>query len=428
MLNRRDFFTAVGAPAAVAALDPNRARELLSKIAAWPGTPAEAAQDEELWFQVQQAFTVDRSIVNLNSGGVSPAPSSVQTAMKRHLDFMNACPAHNMWTILEPQLETVRKAMAREFGCDTEEVAFTRNSSEALQICQLGIDLKPGDEMLATDQDYGRMLNTFKQREKREGLALKTFPIPVPCEDPGEIVRLYEKNLTAKTRVLLMSHMINLTGQILPVRDVARMARAKGLPLIVDGAHSFAHFPFKRDDVECDFFASSLHKWLFAPIGTGLLYVRKDRIESLWPMMAAPEEMRGNIRKFEEIGTHPAANHNAIAEALAFHQGIGAERKAARLRFLRGRWVGRLTQHKKVRLFTSLKPQFSCGIATFAIEGLDPAKIRDYLWEKHRILVVAIGHKDIPGVRVSPSVWSTLEEVDRFSDVAEEIVKKGLPS
>jgi len=427
MMNRRDFFTAIGAPAAAAALDPDRAHALLSTIAAWPGAPDAAAQDEELWFQVQQAFTVDRSIVNLNSGGVSPAPRAVQTAMNRHLDFQNACPAYNMWTVLEPQLETVRKAMAGQFGCDPEEIAFTRNSSEALQICQLGIDLKPGDEMLATDQDYGRMLNTFKQREKREGLVLKTFPIPVPCEDPGEIVRLYEKNLTAKTRVLIMSHMINLTGQILPVREVARLARAKGIPLIVDGAHSFAHFPFKRDDLECDFFAASLHKWLFAPIGTGLLYVRSNRIESTWPLMAAAEEQRGNIRKFEEIGTHPAANHNAIGEALAFHQGLGAERKSARLRYLRDRWVRRLTAHKKVKLFTSLKPQFSCGIATFAVEGLDPAKIRDYLWEKHRILVIAIGHKDIPGVRVSPSVWSTIEEVDRFADVVEQIVLKGLP-
>ncbi len=429
MYSRREFLSSIGAPAAACAiLDPARARRVLDSLAAAPGSPQDVARDEAFWMQVQQAFTVDRSIINLNSGGVSPAPQVVQTAMKRHLDVSNAGPAHFMWGVLEPNRETVRKGLARFFGCDTEEIAITRNSSEALQICQFGIDLKPGDEILTTDQDYGRMLNTWKQREKREGLVLKTFPIPVPCESDDEIVSRFEKNMTPQTRVILMCHMINLTGQILPVRQVVQMARAKGVPVIVDGAHSFAHFPFRRDDLDCDYFGTSLHKWLFAPHGTGMLYVRKEKIESLWPMMAAADEQKKDIRKFEEIGTHPAANANAVAEALAFNQAIGIERKAERMRTLRDRWVKRLMASGRIKLLTSLKPEFSCGIATFAIDGLEAAKVRDHLWAKHKILVVAIDHKDIKGLRVSPSVWSTLEEIDRFCDAAEEVIKNGLPT
>lgn len=409
MLSRREFLAVP--PAAL--------------LAGVSGTPQDVARNEDFWMQVQQAFTVDRSVINLNSGGVSPSPAVVQTAMKRHLDFSNASPAHNMWGVLEPQVETARKALADLFGCDAEEVAITRNSSEALQICQFGLDLRPGDEVLTTDQDYGRMLNTWKQREQRDRIALKTFSIPVPCEDPDTIVSLFQKNMTPKTRVILLCHMINLTGQILPVKAVVQMARAKGVPAIVDGAHSFAHIPFKRDDLDCDFFGTSLHKWTFAPHGTGMLYVRREKIGELWPMMAAADEQKNDVRKFEEIGTHPAANHNAIAEAVAFNQAIGPERKAERMRFLRDRWVRRL--QPKIKLFTSLRPEFSCGIATFAIEGLDHAKLRDYLWNRYKIIVVHIKHKDIDGIRVSPSVWNTLEEIDRFSEAVEEVLRKGLP-
>ena len=227
-----------------------------------------------------------------------------------------------MWDILEPQRESVRKRMAREWGVDPEEVAFTRNASESLQTCQFGYDLEPGDEILTSTQDYGRMITTFKQRERREGVVLKQIELPVPAEDVAEVVRRFEEGITDRTRLILMCHMINLTGQILPVREVVAMARARGIPVIVDGAHALAHFQFTIPELECDNYSTSLHKWLFAPHGTGLLWVRRDQISDLWPLMAAPERMDGDIRKFEEIGTHPAANYLAIAEALTFHQGI----------------------------------------------------------------------------------------------------------
>ena len=436
MSSRREFLGALPVPLIAAAgglpfaphLRSGRALEVAAELSSYAGSAKEVAADEDFWIRVAEAFTVDRSLVNFNNGGVSPAPAFVQDAMKRHLDFSNQAPAYTMWDVLEPQREGVRDRMAREWGVDSEEVAFTRNASEGLQACQFGIDLQAGDEVLTTTQDYGRMINTFRQRVRREGIVLNQIRIPVPAEDPAEVVRLFEEAITPRTRVILACHMINLTGQILPVRELAAMARRHDLPLIVDGAHALAHFDFTLDELECDYYATSLHKWLFAPIGTGLLYVRRDKISDLWPLMAAPDRMKDDIRKFEEIGTHPAANYLAIGEALTFHQGLGSERKAERLVFLRNRWAERLMESDRVRLQTSLKPGFACGIATVQIEGVDTGDLRTYLWNDHRILTVPIRHAEFEGIRVSPSVYSTLEEVDRFSEVMEGVIRNGLPS
>lgn len=432
MYSRREFLGALSMPAAAsmvaATFHPRSLTQFLETVNTWSGTPEEIARDEEFWLEVQQAFTVDRSLVNLNNGGVSPAPSIVQDAMKRHLDFSNQAPVYTMWQILEPQREGVRQRLAMEFGCDTEEIAIVRNASEGLQICQLGIDFEPGDEVLTTTQDYGRMITTFKQRERRDGIVLKQFQIPIPAEDDDEIVRLFEANITPRTKAILMCHIINITGQILPVKGVVQMARKRGIPVIVDGAHAFAHFDFKHEDLDCDYYATSLHKWLLAPHGSGMLYVRKDKIKGLWPMMAAPESMDDNIRKFEEIGTHPAANFIAIAEALTFHQGIGPKRKEERLRYLRDYWATRLLEHDRIRLHTSLDPKWSCCIGNVEIEGVDTGAIGRFLWDKHRIIVTPIKHAEFEGMRVTANVYTTLEELDRFVDAMLKIADDGLPA
>ena len=435
MLNRRNFIGAIGLPAAGAFSMPairggglERALEAAAAMKASGADPEDIARDEQYWFEIQQAFTADRTLVNLNNGGVSPAPAVVQEAMKRYLDYSNTAPVYSMWRILEPQRETVRKRLARSFGCDTEEIAVTRNASESLQICQLGFDLKSGDEVLTTTQDYGRMITTWKQRERREGIRLRQFSIPVPAEDPDQIVRLFEENITPRTKLILMCHIINTTGQILPVKGVVQMARKKGIPVIVDGAHAYAHFDFTHADLDCDYYGSSLHKWLFAPHGTGMLYVRKNKIRELWPLMAASDEQDPDIRKFEEIGTHPAANFLAIGDALTFHQGIGPKHKTARLRYLTRYWADKLLELDRVRLHTSLKPGFSCGIANVEIEGIDPSALTSHLWKDHRIIVVAINHAEFRGLRVTPSVYSTLEELDRFVDAMTHVARHGLPA
>ena len=301
-------------------------------------------------------------------------------------------------------------------------MAITRNASEALEICILGLDLKPGDEILTTNQDYPRMLTTWRQRERRDGLVLKTISFPVPPAGMDDLADRFRKAITPKTRVILVCHITNLTGQIFPVKEICRMGRERGIEVIVDGAHAFAHFPFTLADLDCDYYGTSLHKWLLAPHGTGFLYVRKAKIEKLWPMMAAPPEMNGNVRKFEEIGPHPAANHNAIAEALTFHEGIGIERKAARLRYLKDRWARRLEKQKGVRILTSFDPAMSCGLANVSVEGADPVKLAAQVWDRRRIIVTPIVHDEFRGLRVTPNVYTTLGEVDAFAEEMERII------
>lgn len=432
MESRRDFLTRVAAPAAgvatAAPLNPGRLGRVAEAAASFSGTADDAARDADLWREVQQAFTVDRSMINLNNGGVSPSPATVQLAMKRHLDYSNTTPVYAMWRVLEPQREGVRRELAQLFGCDAEEVAITRNTSEGLETCQLGFDLEPGDEVLTTTQDYPRMVNTWKQLARRHGVVLRQFPIPTPCDDPAEIVRRFEANVTQRTRLILVSHVIFLTGQVMPVREVVRLGRSRGIPVIVDGAHAFAHLVFSRRDLDCDYYGTSLHKWLAAPHGTGMLYVRRDLIGSLWPLMAAPPEMGNDIRKFEEIGTHAAATALAVAEAIVFHRAIGAERKFARLLYLRDRWARQLAASDRVRFHSPLQPSLGCGLATFEIDGVDPGELVDHLWNRRRIIVTAIKHDEFQGVRVSPSVYTTLEELDRFSEAVEDVIARGLPS
>jgi selenocysteine lyase/cysteine desulfurase len=331
-----------------------------------------------------------------------------------------------LWQLQEPNRETVRKGLARLFGADPEEIAIVRNSSEGLEICQFGIDLQRGDEVLANNQDYPRMLTTFQQREQREGIVLRTFPVPVPLEDPAEIVKRYEQSLTDRTKLILVSHVINLTGTILPVKEICALGRKRNIPVIVDGAHAFAHFPFKRDDLDCDYYATSLHKWLYAPVGTGFLYVRREKIGDLWPLMAAPLSMRDDIRKFEEIGTHPIAIKGAITEALTFHDGIGAERKAARLRFLRRRWSERVRHLPGVRVLNSEDERDSCGIGAMSLEGVDAGDLTERLERDYRIHVrPRFVEGELNCIRVTPNVFTTLEEVDFFAEAIEEIAKRG---
>ena len=430
-LDRRQFLGSIAKPAAAASVvlsSPSLMARALDSVKGITGDPKVIARDERYWREIQQAYSADRGIVNLNNGGVSPSPIVVQNAMKRHLDFSNTTPAYSMWRILEPQREPVRRRVARFFKCSPEEIAFTRNASESLQICQNGFDMEPGDEVLTTTQDYGRMINTFKQRECRDGIIMKQFKIPIPAENDNEIVRLFEKNITSKTKMILMCHMINITGQILPVKKVVKMARKYNIPVIVDGAHTFAHFEFDANDLDCDYYASSLHKWLCAPHGTGLLYVRKNKIADLWPLQAPAECSMEDIRKFEEIGTHPAANYLAIGDALTFHQGIGTKNIEQRLIYLRDRWAKRLLKNDRIKLHTSLKPGKGCAIATVQIEGIDTSDVSKHLWDKYKIFVVAIKHPEFEGCRITPHIYTTTEEIDRFSDAMEHIVTHGIKS
>ncbi len=299
-------------------------------------------------------------------------------------------------------------------------MAITRNSSESNEIVQYGIDLKPGDEVLTTDQDYPRMLMTFRQRERREGIVLKTISFPVPVLSADDLYDRIENAVTPKTKLILICHITNRTGVIFPVRRICDMARARGIPVMVDGAHAFNHFPYKISDLNCDYYGVSLHKWTCAPIGTGFLYVRKPRIAQTWSLMASDAKQADDIRKFEEIGTHPAANPNSISEALVFNENIGVARKAERLRYLRNRWAHRLRDNPKVNILHSESPELSCGIGFIAFNGVDAGKMYEALYTQHNIVTARVnmpGQYD--GLRVTPHIYSTLRDVDTFADAVE---------
>ena len=429
MPDRRDFIaTLARAGLAVPVFRSDALASVLRAERLTPGKSAGSlAEDETYWGEIQRAFDSDRTLINLNNGGVSPTPSHVLEAMIRDLRFSNEVPVEHMWGVLEPRIESVRRELAKEFGCDPEEMAITRNASESNETMILGLDLKRGDEVIVTTQNYGRMLTTWDQRARRDGIVVKpvTFTVPPPSDD--YIVEQFRAAITPRTRVIEITHITNLTGQILPVAKVVSMSRAKNIEVFVDGAHAFAHFPFTRDELGCDYYGTSLHKWLLAPVGTGFLYVRKERQKSLWPLMAAPASMDENIRKYEEIGTHPAANHNAIAAALAFHRSIGGERKVARLRYLRDRWAKRLlAESPRVRVLTPLEGKNAGGIALFNVDGIDTAKLQTWLWAKHRIITTPIIHDEFHGLRITPNVYTTLDEVDRFGDIVLQAIARGV--
>jgi len=427
MSSRRNFLRNIAGSSAALFMLSNgtfaNALDAISKIP--PGTsPEKLSSDEAFWGRIQSSFDLDRAVINFNNGGCSPSPGKVQLALKRYLDYSNQAPSYYMWRHLEPNVERVREIIASNFGCDKEEIAITRNASESLLIVQLGLNLKAGDEILTTIYDYPRMLTTWDQRARRDGIVVKKVKYPVPLMDPKDYIKIIENAITPKTKVILLSHVVFLTGQILPIKEIAKIAHDRGIYFICDGAHSFNHFPYTLKDLDCDFFGTSLHKWTYAPIGTGFLYVKKDLIPKVWPMMAAPESMDDNIRKFEEIGTHPAANHNATSEAFSFNEGLRIERKAARLRYLQKRWINRLRKFPNVKFMTNIDDESQwCGIVNVNIEGTDIRKLSGYLMSKHKIYQIAIVMDDFHGLRISPNVYTNLSEIDLFADVMTEVAE-----
>ena len=436
MLNRRAFLRlcgALGTAAYAAKASGLEGIEAASQSVA-DRPPGEVARDEFYWREIQLAFKLDRTLINLNNGFTCPCPRVVLESVWRYMEMINMLPVHYQGMVAN-NVQTVRLRMAAEFGCDPEEMALTRGASESLQIAQNGIDLKAGDEVITTEQDYPRMLTTWDQRMRREGIKVTRLQFPVPATQ-DDLYERFEKAITPRTKVFHFCHITNLTAQMFPVQRLSRLARSKGIVTIVDGAHALGHFPFKLRDLECDAYGVSLHKWLLAPIGNGCLYVRREMIPKFWPLQAAPERQDGDIRKFEAIGTHPWAIRAALGEALAFHQAIGAERKAARLRYLTLRWANALKSHPRVKILSNLgEPPETWGVAAVNIEGIDVRALAKFLMDKYRIIVVPlVGGAppnqvfDYQALRVSPNVYTTLEEIDTFVMAMEDALKNGVPA
>jgi len=415
--NRRNFLQKVGALSTTAFLSsltqPAWSRNLHKALYDAEGVSAgDLAGEEDFWYYIQQAFTVSPGIINLNNGGVSPAPKTVQEAMKRYYDYCNEAPSYYMWRILDQGREPLRKNMAKMSGCDTEEVAINRNSSEGLETIIFGLQLKAGDEVVAAKQDYPNMINAYKQREQRDGIKMVWINLELPSEDENYMVKQYTDAFTARTKAVHVTHIINWNGQILPVKKIANEAHKRGIEVIVDGAHSLAHFDFKITDLDCDYFASSLHKWLYAPIGSGMMYVRKEKIKNIYPLFATDIPLKEDIRKFEHLGTRPMFIEQAIGKAIEFHEMIGNERKEKRLHYLKNYWMDKVKNIPKVKLHTSFHPKWGCAIGVVSVDGRKPAELDAFLLDKYRIHTVGIEWENIKGVRVTPNVYTTTKNLD----------------
>lgn len=428
--NRRRFLQRAGVFSASTILSsltqPAWSRDLNTALKNVDGiSPDELASEEDFWYYIQQAFTVSPSLINLNNGGVSPAPKTVQDAMKRYYDLCNEAPSYYMWRVLDQGREPLRRNMAKLAGCSPEEIAINRNSSEGLETVIFGLPLKAGDEVVAAKQDYPNMINAYKQRETREGIKIVWINLELPSEDENYLVKQYVDAFTARTKVVHITHIINWNGQILPVKKIAAEAHKRGIEVVVDGAHSFAHFDFKIPDLDGDYFAASLHKWLYAPIGTGVLYVKKEKIKNIYPMFAVDNPLKDDIRKFEALGTRPFYIEQAIGKAIEFHEMIGSERKEKRLHYLKNYWMEKVKDLPGIRLNTSMHPKWGCAIGNIGFEGKKPGELDSFLLDKYKVHTVAITWENISGIRVTPNVYTTTKNLDVLVEGIRAYAKSG---
>lgn len=426
MTTRRSFFQKVIGTASALSLTPLVSQAIsedisdallsLNKL-----SPLEAAGDEDLWARMAQAYTVSPNLLNLNNGGVSPQPKVVQDAVDRYYHLSNEAPTYYMWQILDRGREPLRRKLADLAGVSHEELAINRNTTEALGTFTWGIDMKRGDEIVMTKQDYPNMIHAWKQRELREGVKINWINLSLPIENDDVVIKAYADATTSKTKIWHITHLITWTGQILPAAKLCAEARKRGIITIVDAAHSFAHVDYKISDLNCDYFGTSLHKWLCAPFGTGLMYVRKPLIEKTWPIFPNDKPLSPDIRKFEALGTRSFAPEQAIGQAIDFHNAIGGKRKQERLHYLKRYWCDAVTKNPRVKLHISLKPEYSCALGTFSIDGMDVGDVSSKLMGDYGIHTVSIKWENVNAVRVTPHVYTTTKDLDRFIDAVGKI-------
>ena len=417
--DRRTFLkqaaTLAGAFSANSLFEQAHAAEWRSASAAASGLSAEAAaQDEDYWSVIQRAYSVNPNLINLNNGGVSPAPIVVQQAVERYNQLANEGPSYFMWRILDQGREPLREKLAQLAGVKTDEVAINRNSTEALNTVIYGLDLKSGDEVVGTRQDYPNMINAYRHRGVRDGIVYKQISFDFPIEDDERIVRAYEQAMTPRTRLVHVTHMINWVGQTMPVKKIGDMAHSHGVDVLGDGAHSFGLMDFKVSDLGCDYFGTSLHKFLSAPIGTGMLWVRSDKIEKVWPLTCNDKPRSADIRKFESLGTRSFPLEQGIGEAINFHEGIGGKRKEERIRYLKNYWASQVKDLPKVKLHTSLDARYSCAICGVSIDGMTPSELENALFNQYKIHTVGIVWENIQCVRVTPHVYTSIADLDKM--------------
>jgi len=372
------------------------------------------AKDEDFWTGIRNQYLLKPDYINLENGYYNFLPQPILNKFIEHIKEVNYQGSYYMRTVQFENKKNIAARLAGIAGCLPEELVITRNTTESLDLVIGGFDWKAGDEAIMAVQDYGAMLDMFDQIQNRYGVVNKKLSVPNHPKDDDEIVNLYASAITAKTKVIFVSHMINITGQVLPIRKICDMAHAKGVQVIVDGAHAFAHIRFRIDELGCDYYAAALHKWLSTPLGAGLLYVKKDNVKNLWPLLADGEKDINKINRLNHIGTHPVHTDLTINDCMDYYEMIGAERKQARMYFLQNYWTSKVRNLPKIIINTPADASRSCGIANVGIEGILPADLAKRLMTEHKVFTVAIDYANVRGCRITPNLYTTTKELDAF--------------
>lgn len=405
-MHKRDFLRTIGGAAMGVVLSPAQRR----LMAALP--PADLAPREDFWGELRAKYVLPREFIHLEHGYYSMLAQPVLERYLQHVRDVNVLSSRYMRTVQGPDKARVRGRLAALAGCSPDELIITRNTTESLDTVIAGFDWKPGDEAVMSVHDYGAMLDQFTLMQRRWGIVNTRVTVPLDPRSDDEVVQVYANAITPRTKLLMVCHMINSTGHILPVRKICDMAHARGVPVLVDGAHAFAQLDFRIPELDCDFYGASLHKWLGAPLGAGILYVKRRAVERLWPLYGDEGFAATDIRKLNHTGTHPVATDLAIEDAMAFHEAIGIARKEARLRWLQQYWTSKVRALPRVRLFTPRDPARTGAIANVGIDGMAPGDLAATLMERYRIFTVAIDTAGVTGVRVTPQLFTTTTELD----------------
>ena len=384
-------------------------------------TAEEVAQDEDFWARIRSGYRLKPDYINLENGYYCFMPQETLENLIHHLRTVNYEGSYYMRTVQWDNKRLMQEKLAELADCSADELIITRNTTESLDTIIGGFPWERGDEAVIGEQDYGAMLNMFRLQEKRYGVINKMVSVPLHPKNDEEIVEVYAKAITPKTRLLMVCHIINITGHILPIRKICDMAHSKGVEVMVDGAHAYGHFHFSMQDLDCDYYGTSLHKWLSVPLGAGMLYVRREKIPKIWPMFADGEQDPYNIKRLNHTGTHPCHTDLAIGNAIEYHYRIGPKRKEARLRYIQNYWTNQVRDLPHIILNTPREPHRSCGIANVGIKGMKPAELADRLLKKYRIWTVAIDGAGVHGCRITPNIYTTTKELDVFVEALKEL-------
>jgi len=393
--------------------------KMLESVADMPADVV--AENEDFWGSIRKDYKLTPDYINLENGYYCFMPQEILEKYIGHIRDINVQASHYLRTVQFDNKNAAAKKVAEVAGCSPEELIITRNTTESLDMVIMGMDWQPGDEAVMAEQDYGSMLEMFKQTAKRHGMVNKIVSVPLDPKSDEEIVELYANAITPKTKLLMVCHMINITGQILPIRKICDMAHSKGVPVMVDGAHAFAHIYFSIPDLNCDYYGTSLHKWLSVPIGAGALYVKKENISKIWPIFAETGKEQNDILRLNHTGTHPVATDLTISDAIDFYHRIGPARKEARLRYLQNYWVNKVRAMPHIILNTPTDPARSCGIANVGITGIKPGDLAKTLLDKYKIYTVAIDGAGVHGCRITPNLYTTTDELDALVKALGEI-------